>query len=901
MMASRRAQGQGWGGTLARRNPVRWLVATGVIAIVAIALATAMAVSSFRERALQSSTRELENTLVLLTRHFDQQFSDLKRTRNSLQSYIRANTIASPEGFTRHMASHDAHLMLRAKTDDEWSGELQLMNADGRLVSWTRSWPAPAAELGDRAYFDTLKASDPTADLEIVEPVFSRLTHAWKTVFARRLNGPNGEFLGVVSRNVEPIQFQQFFASLGLGEHTTITMMHGNGGLLARYPQADHLIGKTFPPNGVLAYGRGARPRTLRAPSPIDGLDRITSVWRMRDFPIVLIATTTVDSALADWRAQTRFLISTATLLALVFAALLLLIIRQIRRQHDTTQSQLTLEKQRLDTAINNMTQGLVLFDAEGCIVVVNQSYRTMYNAAAGTLAPGTHFRDAVAQRRDAGAFVGDIDAYVAEIMGDILSRRDTIVDTADGRVIQILSQPIADGGWVATHEDITERRRVEREIVHLAHYDTLTDLPNRTLFHELLGAELALTGDGRQCAVIYIDMDEFKSINDSLGHSVGDALLNAVAKRLQRCLGANDVVARLGGDEFAIVQVAIAGKDAVVELVGRVHAAMREPFECLGHRLLTDASIGIALAPQDGSGLDLLLRNADLAMYTAKADGRRTYRFFEPSMDARVQVRRRLEHDLREALAGGDFAKGGFEVHYQPLLRLDSDAISGCEALLRWRHPERGMISPAEFIPVAEDIGVINQLGEWVLTTACMEAAGWPDDIKVAVNVSPVQFRNATLALRVVAALGASGLSPQRLELEITEAVLIHDDDMALAILHRLRSLGVRIALDDFGTGYSSLSYLQRFPFDKIKIDRAFVTDITAPNGASSIVQAVVNIASARAMTTTAEGVETEPQKALLRALGCTEMQGYLFSAARPAADVRTLIAAHGMRQKVA
>jgi len=393
---------------------------------------------------------------------------------------------------------------------------------------------------------------------------------------------------------------------------------------------------------------------------------------------------------------------------------------------------------------------------------------------------------------------------------------------------------------------------------------------------------------------VLYIDIDEFKGINDSLGHPVGDELLKAIAVRLRNCVRAEDVVARLGGDEFAIVQTAVTTEGDITDLVGRIYEAIREPFECLGHRLLTDASIGIARAPRDGSDLDSLLKNADLAMYGAKADGRRTYRFFEPQMDAKVKARRAMELDLRQAIAEGGFTAGGFEVYYQPLVDLSSDAITGCEALLRWRHPERGMVSPAEFVPVAEEIGIISQLGEWVLTTACMEAATWPGDIKLAVNVSPVQFRSHTLSLKVAAALAASGLAPARLELEITEAVLIRDDEVALAILHRLRGLGVRIALDDFGTGYSSLSYLQRFPFDKIKIDRCFIRDIADADGSSAIVQAVVNIAASRNMTTTAEGVETEAQKELLRALGCTEMQGWLFSAAKPAAEVRALIAEH-------
>ncbi len=292
----------------------------------------------------------------------------------------------------------------------------------------------------------------------------------------------------------------------------------------------------------------------------------------------------------------------------------------------------------------------------------------------------------------------------------------------------------------------------------------------------------------------------------------------------------------------------------------------------------------------KDGTELDQLIKNADLAMYAAKSGGRRIHRFFEPAMDASAKARLAMEQDLRQALVNG-----AFEIHYQPLLNLGSSEITGCEALLRWRHPERGMVSPAEFIPVAEDTGLINELGDWVLRTACAEAATWPDHIRIAVNVSPVQLKCQTLALRIAGALAASGLKPGRLEIEITEAVLIRDDEAALAILHQLRDIGVRIALDDFGTGYSSLSYLKRFPFDKIKIDRCFVTDIGEADGSASIVQAVVNIAATLDMTTTAEGVETEAQRDMLRRLGCTEMQGYLFSAPKPGAEVKRLFKAAG------
>jgi diguanylate cyclase (GGDEF)-like protein len=512
-----------------------------------------------------------------------------------------------------------------------------------------------------------------------------------------------------------------------------------------------------------------------------------------------------------------------------------------------------------------------------------------MYNLSSEVVKPGCHFRDLIAHRKATGSFKGNVDEFVANVLRNVAQKNATssVMETTDGRSVQIVNRPLAHGGWVATQEDITERRRAEKQITRLAHYDALTDLPNRALFRSQLERELERTRRGEQLAVLYIDIDEFKSVNDSLGHPAGDELLKAVASRLQSCIRETDFVARLGGDEFAIVQTGITQPDDVVDLVKRIYAAIREPHECLGHRVATDASIGIALAPGDGSDLDQLLKSADLAMYGAKADGRRTYRFFEPEMDARVKARRTLEVDIRQAIADG-----GFELHYQPVISSESGEIVGCEALLRWNHPVRGMISPAEFIPVAEETGLICEIGDWVLATACAEAAHWPAGVKLAVNVSPVQFRSHAFSIKVANALATSGLSAKRLELEITEAVLIRDDEAALAMLQHLRAIGVRIALDDFGTGYSSLSYLQRFPFDKIKIDRCFINDIAAAESSSTIVQAVINIAGSRDMTTTAEGVETEQQKELLIALGCTEMQGYLFSAARPVAEIRRLLA---------
>jgi diguanylate cyclase (GGDEF)-like protein len=555
------------------------------------------------------------------------------------------------------------------------------------------------------------------------------------------------------------------------------------------------------------------------------------------------------------------------------------------RRSKDKLRQQKVL----LDAALENMSQGLCMFDAAGRATLFNERYTRMMGSVA-TLRKGQSLLDLFRQRKAIGEFAGDPEKYFAGIMADIRSGKPSTktLHTAAGRIVRVMEQPMEGGGWVATFEDITDWQMAQAQISHMARHDALTDLPNRTLFREQLQQALRSAKRDDQIAVLCLDLDHFKSVNDSLGHPIGDDLLKEVALRLVGCVRRSDTVSRLGGDEFAIVQVANESEaSSAATLATRLVEVVSAPYKIQGHQIVIGLSVGISVTPNDGCDPDQLLKNADMALYRAKADGRGTFRFFEAGMDARAQARRLLEVDLRAALSRGEFV-----VYYQPIQDLKADRIVGFEALVRWNHPLRGMIPPVNFIALAEETGLIVQLGNWVLRTACTAAAGWSQDVCVAVNLSPAQFKDRNLVPSVVSALAASGLAACRLELEITESVLLHDSDVTLATLHKLRALGVRISMDDFGTGYSSLSYLRSFPFDKIKIDRSFVSELATRDDSMAIVRAVTGLGKSLGISTTAEGVETSEQLALLRLEGCTEVQGFLFSPARPAEDVEKMLA---------
>ncbi|MDA9456395.1 hypothetical protein XI00_19510 [Bradyrhizobium sp. CCBAU 21359] len=563
----------------------------------------------------------------------------------------------------------------------------------------------------------------------------------------------------------------------------------------------------------------------------------------------------------------------------------------ELERQNETLvrrDRDLRTQNERFEAALGNMSQALCLVDAQQRLVICNQRYQAMFGFDKNLLKAGTsmrHLAEFLSASSENGASLYQVYANQQPLIRENRPRT-YFEELADGRTVGVSHQPLSEGGWVATYEDLTERRRAEARIAHMAHHDALTGLPNRTLFHERMIAALERAEDGGAFAVMLLDLDRFKTVNDTLGHPVGDALLKSVAERLSETVRPIDLVARLGGDEFAVLAIDASNHD-ISQCADRILRAMAEPFETGGHHINIGTSIGIALALADGNAPDELLKNADLALYQAKAAGRATFCFFEAEMDLELQARRQIEFDLRVALAEGEF-----HLVYQPQVNLTSGRITGCEALLRWNHPVRGPVPPSEFIPIAEEAGFIPAIGDWALRQACHEAAGWPSDVKIAVNMSPAQFKNPNLPHNVVMALAASGLPAERLELEITESLLLQDNDTTMATLHRMRELGVGIALDDFGTGYSSLSYLRRFPFDKIKIDQTFVREMTTDADCMSIIQSVIDLAHTLRMKTTGEGVETVQQKDSLQAAGCTDAQGFHFFRPMPGKQIADLLA---------
>ena len=530
----------------------------------------------------------------------------------------------------------------------------------------------------------------------------------------------------------------------------------------------------------------------------------------------------------------------------------------------------------RFDIALNNMSHGLCMLDQQDRLQVWNERFIELLHLQGAPIHVGMRMPQLIRHSIRAGNYKAkSVKQVIRELAGGLRQDKfDQFQTSPDGdRTIAVSRRMKSDGGSVVILEDVTERKRAQERITHLAQFDELTGLANRSQFRERINAMLATVHERQNHITIHlIDLDRFKSINDTLGHPIGDKLLKEVALRLSSVIGPADMITRFGGDEFVVLQSITKRRQDAEWLAQRLARTLKEPFEIDGHRMDIGASIGIAMAPIDGINADELLKKADMALYAAKNGGGGDHRFFAMDMEAAVQERRALELDLRDAIASEQF-----ELNYQPLVDLRSGRVTTCEALLRWTHPVRGKVPPAVFIPVAEETGLIIAIGEWALNRACVEAATWPHGVKVAVNLSPVQFRDRGLALQVVSALAKSGLPAQRVELEVTERLLLEDNDRTLETMQQLKNLGVSLSLDDFGTGYSSLNYLRKFPFDKIKIDQTFICDLGDERDARAIIGAVASLGAGLDKIVVAEGIETEEQLKLVTSQGCHEGQGYL------------------------
>ena len=870
-------------GLLIQAGPVFWILFCGVLLIAAVAAGTGVIIDRSRDKAIQTSHRELQSTALLLARHFERQIRDFEAVQESFARTVDGNAGTAGD-FRQRLSTEDIHELLRTKVNEspDFSG-VNIFDAKGDYINSSERWPVPSINISDRAYFKAFKSGATPLPL-LIEVVHSRVSNGQTVVLARKIMNSRGEFVGIITRSIAPQVLEGFLSSVLLGQGASITLHHTDGTVVARFPHVDGLVGRNLANVPSFSQMLSTYFRGTILTSPVDGEERLVSARLLGSYPLLIVASVPISTVLADWHTQTVSLIEAACLTAIVIGLMLTFITRHLRAQH-----------RRVEVAVSNMKQALLLFDKSERLMVCNKRYIEMFGLSSDVVKPGCKLRDLIQHRMDTGSHLGDVDDYCDAVRQSLKKgeRTETTVETPDKRWMQVIHQPLPEGGWVVTIEDITAQHLSEQRTEYLAKFDPLTGLPNRASFLRHLDLELKNCSSQRQLAVLFLDVDEFKTVNDTLGHHVGDQLLRSLAQKLQTALKENEFVARIGGDEFAVAASGVGGPETIQPLVDRIYDAMRQNHDCGAHQITSDSSIGIAFAPRDGADCDQILQNADLAMYEAKSSGRRTYRFFERSMETKAKELRLLESDLRQAIADQ-----GMEIHYQPIVSLADNQIIGCEALARWNHHTRGFVSPADFIPVAEKSGLIHGLGEFVLRKACAEAAGWPAGLKLSVNVSPIQLRSETFALKVISALADSGLAANRLELEITEAALIDDDESALRILHGLRSLGVRIALDDFGTGYSSLSYLRRFPFDKIKIDRSFISDLAKPEGSSALIKAVIAIASERNIATTAEGVETDEQREKLHRLGCGEMQGFLFSRPKPAADIRELMGEHGAKE---
>ncbi len=748
---------------------------------------------------------------------------------------------------------------------------------------------AKPIDISDREHFK-FQVNNTSDTLFISTPVVGRASGKWSVQLTRRFLNKDGTFAGIVIASMDPAYFTSFYDQVNLGADTSVAMIGSDGvvrseggGAIAQLALGQDMSGTDlFKRLQNTSDGTFVEPRSTAEDS------LVVSARRVSGYPLwVTVSTKERQIYQSAWSSLRRNVLIAAFLTALVLLALEKILRAEARAEQKARQLQLTLE---------HIGQGIMLVTPDRKIPIINQRCAELLLLPRNVIDSPPLLDELI--KYEVGHDVSRMwsDDRLATDDDALGSQDRQKTSTAnfrrpDGAFIEVRKTRLPDGAFVQTFTDISKRQQAEAYITKLASEDPLTSLHNRRVFRAKM-QEVCERPSQERFAVLFMDMDRFKVVNDTLGHRTGDQLLIQVAKRLQSVLEESDVLARLGGDEFAILLSAIQSNEQVEAVARRIIEAVAAPFSVDQNVITTGISIGIAIGPDHGNSADALLVAADLALYSVKVGARGTYRIFEKRMNDDVNSRREIELQLREALTNG-----GLDVHYQPIVDLHNYSITGFEALMRWPHPSKGMISPAKFIPVAEECGLIDALGHWILVEACNRAKQWPVDMRVSVNVSPIQLAKPDFVATVQSVLTTTGLDPHRLVLECTETIFIEDSEKMLSTLHKLKQIGVQIALDDFGTGYSSLSYLRSFPFDIVKIDRSFVSDLDASTSSSVIVQAVILIAGSLGIKTVAEGIETEAQLKLLKLLGCNDVQGHLLGKPAPASEIGKLVEQRSVR----
>lgn len=867
---------------------ISWLSSTvpGALLIVMLWAGIAVKYMDNRQSDIAGAQRDNENFALLFEENVLRSIGEMDKALLYLRRLIESTN--GPIDFHSAVGTTDilSELIVQVAIIDE-RGIMRASNVGPQ--------PAPPTDLSDREHFlfHLTNASD---RLFISKPLIGRASGKWSVQLTRRFKKPDGSLGGVVVASFNPEHFTKFYGRIDLGLGAAFTLVGTDGVVRATGgdTETEHGLGKDLRGTELMArVGAGVNGSYVDAVS-MPGAPRLSAVRRVAGHPLAVSVSVSKRAVLND---------SQANLLSTVFAGLgLSAMIAAVTWR--ARKSELTVKRnsRQLRLTLAHMSQGIMMVMQDMSIPVMNAKCAELLDLPAKFISAPPRFDELMTYLEQRGEFsktalpdnLGLLEYYGPKDAVGQFELYERV--RPDGTVLEVRSARLDDGGFVRTFSDVTRRRHAQLEANRLASEDVLTGLANRRVLSETVDELIAShrnKADGK-FAILCLDLDRFKAVNDTHGHAAGDRLLQAVAQRLREMLRSSDVIARIGGDEFAVL-IATADQLSTVEAVAsRIVEALSRPYEIDGHQILIGASVGIALGPVDGETTNDLLIAADLALYSAKAAGRGTYRFFDRKMNEEIKERRQIETDLREAISDGKL-----ELHYQPIINLKRNTISGFEALARWTHPVSGPIPPDKFIPIAEDSGLILPLGEWALQEACRQAAKWPDEMSVAVNLSPLQFASPGLALMVERILEETKLAPHRLELEITEGLLMRNTQATIETLHGLKKIGLRIAMDDFGTGYSSLSYLQSFPFDRIKVDRSFVAQLGEERTSSTVVRAIVDIAASRGMHTTAEGVETEEQRATLAGLGCDEAQGYLLGRPVPIAKVAAVIAMWKMRDQ--